>query len=271
MSRKFDEISYRITVGSIALLTVLLLAAPTVIVMITSFTGAASLKFPPDSYSTRWYVELLNSPQIIDAAYTSLKTAVIATLASVMLGTLASLALARSSSPVARLLDALFMSPMVLPALAFGLSLLMLFSLAGVRMSIWTLAIGHTIICIPFVIRMVTASLQEMNPALLESSASLGAGHVFTFFNVTLPIIARGVAAGAFVAFMSSFDNVPVSLFLADARNEVLPIHMWQIIEANLDVRAAAVSGVLVFLTLVLMVTMERVAGVSKQVSKTGK
>ena len=165
----------------------------------------------------------------------------------------------------------LFMSPMVLPSLALGLALLMMFSVSGVRLSLWTLSLGHTVICIPFVIRMVSASVQEMNPALLDSSASLGAGTVFTFFNVTLPLIKRGVLAGAFVAFMASFDNVPVSLFLADARNEVLPIHLWQIIEASLDVRAAAVSGALVLLTLVLMVVMERAAGISRQVSRTGK
>ncbi|MFT3822110.1 MAG: ABC transporter permease [Rubrivivax sp.] len=263
--------SFRWVIGAITLFTVVLLIAPTAIVLITSFTDGFSLKFPPEKYSGRWYLELLKSDQIIDTALTSLKTAVVATALSVVLGTLAALAIARSTGPLARTLDALFMSPMVLPSLALGLALLMMFSVSGVRLSLWTLSLGHTIICIPFVIRMVSASVQEMNPALLDSSASLGAGAIFTFFNVTLPLIKRGVLAGAFVAFMASFDNVPVSLFLADARNEVLPIHLWQIIEASLDVRAAAVSGALVLLTLILMVVMERIAGISKQVSRTGK
>jgi putative spermidine/putrescine transport system permease protein len=82
---------------------------------------------------------------------------------------------------------------------------------------------------------------------------------------VTLPLIGKGIAAGAFLAFMASFDNVPVSLFLADARTEVLPIHLWQQIESNLDVRTAAVSGVIVVLTLALMIIAERMAGLTRQ------
>ena len=83
---------------------------------------------------------------------------------------------------------------------------------------------------------------------------------------MTLPLIAPGIAAGAFIAFMYSFDNVAVSLFLSDARSEVLPIRMWHIIESNLDVRAAAVSGVLIGATLLLMLVMERLVGVSRHV-----
>ena len=81
---------------------------------------------------------------------------------------------------------------------------------------------------------------------------------------MTLPLIGRGVGAGAFLAFMASFDNVPVSLFLADERTEVLPIHLWQQIETNLDVRTAAASGLIVVLTLVLMFLAERLAGISR-------
>jgi putative spermidine/putrescine transport system permease protein len=86
-----------------------------------------------------------------------------------------------------------------------------------------------------------------------------------TFRRITLPLIAPGLGAGAFLAFMASFDNVPVSLFLADERTEVLPIHLWQQIETNLDVRTAAVSGLIVIFTLVLMLAAERFAGLTRQ------
>ena len=89
-----------------------------------------------------------------------------------------------------------------------------------------------------------------------------------TFRRVILPLISRGVGAGAFLAFMASFDNVPVSLFLADERTEVLPIHLWQQIDTNLDVRTAAVSGVIVIVTIFLMLVAERFAGLSRQLSK---
>jgi putative spermidine/putrescine transport system permease protein len=116
--------------------------------------------------------------------------------------------------------------------------------------------------CVPFVLRTTLAALTQLDHSLLDASASLGADQRMTFRRVTLPLIGRGVGAGSFLAFMASFDNVPVSLFLADERTEVLPIHLWQ---PNLDVRTAAVSGVIVILTLVLMLLAERFAGLTSQ------
>jgi len=176
----------------------------------------------------------------------------------------AALALARRTGAWARFLDSLFMSPLMLPTLALGLALLVLFNLAGTGLSTATLVIGHIAITTPYVLRTTIASLTQMDPQLLESARSLGARPLFIFRTVTLPMIAPGIAAGAFIAFMSSFDNVAISLFLSDARSEVLPIRLWHIIEANLDVRAAAASGVLIALTILLGIVMEKVAGISR-------
>jgi putative spermidine/putrescine transport system permease protein len=115
------------------------------------------------------------------------------------------------------------------------------------------------------VLRTTLASLSQLDPALLEASQSLGGGAWMTFRRVILPLISSGVGAGAFLAFMASFDNVPVSLFLADERTEVLPIHLWQQIETNLDVRTAAASGVIVIATLILMLAVEKFAGLTQQ------
>jgi putative spermidine/putrescine transport system permease protein len=264
-SLDFDALSFEVVMRGIATLAVLLLLVPTVIVLLTSFTRSPSLRFPPDGFSLRWYIALADADQMQHAAWNSLIVALIATIASVALGTPAALALARSRSRWARALDSLFMSPLLLPALAFGFAALMAFSLAGIRLSALTLAAGHTVVCAPFVLRTTIAALAQLDPALLDSSASLGAGRIYTFRRVTLPLIGRGIAAGAFLAFMASFDNVPVSLFLSDARTEVLPIHLWQIIDTSLDVRAAAASGALIVFTLAVMMIAERVAGLTKQ------
>jgi 5-hydroxyisourate hydrolase-like protein (transthyretin family) len=156
-------------------------------------------------------------------------------------------------------------SPLLLPALAFGFAALIYVNLLGFRPSMSFLVIGHVVVCVPFVLRTAVAALAQLDPALLDASRSLGANGWFTFRRVTLPLIGRGVGAGAFLAFMASFDNVPVSLFLADERTEVLPIHLWQQIETNLDVRTAAASGLIVVPTLLLMFVAERLAGISKQ------
>ncbi len=251
--------------GLLALAAGLLLIAPTAVVLITSFTSGFSLKFPPPGYSARWYLALWNdSPEIVGAFVLSLQVAALASGVSIVLAVAAALALARRPEAWARAVEAFFLSPLMLPTLAIGLALLMLFNLAGSGLSFWTLVAGHVAITAPYVFRTTTASLVQLDGALFECARSLGASPFFLFRTVTLPLIFRGVAAGAFIGFMYSFDNVAVSLFLSDARSEVLPIRMWHLIESSLDVRAAAVSGVLIAATLLLMVVMERVAGISR-------
>jgi putative spermidine/putrescine transport system permease protein len=241
------------------------LVGPTVIMLLTSFTASQSLKFPPDGLSLRWYAALLDADQMQAAAWNSLVVAFWTTVLSVVLGTAAALGIARSRSPLARACDVLFMSPLLLPALAFGFAALIFIHRLGFSPSIPFLVLGHTVVCVPFVLRTTIAALSQLDPALLDASQSLGAGGWRTFRRVTLPLIAPGLGAGAFLAFMASFDNVPVSLFLADERSEMLPIHLWQQIETNLDVRTAAVSGLIVMFTLILMLLAERLAGLTRQ------
>lgn len=267
MARRSDvsSVAFSGTMFALAALTLVLLIAPTLVVVTVSFTDGFSLKFPPPSYSLRWYRELLDASQLHFAASNSIQVALATTLLSVLLGVAGALAISRSASATARVLDSLFMSPLVLPALAFGFAALMTFSAVGWTVSTTTLVIGHTVVCVPYVIRTTTAALAQMDPALLESSTSLGATRLYTFRRVTWPLIRPGVLAGGFIAFMSSFDNVPVSLFLRDARTDMLPIRMWQDLEGRLDVTIAALSGVIIVITLVMMLVMERATGLSRR------
>ena len=257
--------SLRWLFGALAAVAMIFLVAPTVIVLITSLTATESLKFPPPGLSLRWYWALLEADQMQRAAWNSLVVAVWTTAISVVLGTAASIAIARSRVGWVRACDTLFMSPLLLPALAFGFAALIFINKLGMTPSIPFLVLGHVIVCVPFVLRTTIAALSQLDPALLDASYSLGGGSWMTFRRVTLPLIAPGVASGAFLCFMASFDNVPVSLFLADERTEVLPIHLWQQIETNLDVRTAAASGLIVIFTLALMLLTERLAGLTKQ------
>jgi putative spermidine/putrescine transport system permease protein len=259
--------SFNAVIGMLSAIAILLLIAPTLIVLIVSFTSGQSLRFPPPGWSLRWYEALFNdSPDLWRAATLSLQVAGIATAISTVLAVTAALAIAREPRLWARFLDSVFMSPLMLPTLALGLGLLVWFNVFGTGVSMVTLVIGHTAITTPYILRTTCASLSQLDPVLLESARSLGAGPWFAFRTVTLPLILPGIAAGAFIAFMMSFDNVAISLFLSDARSEVLPIRLWNIIESNLDVRAAAVSGVLIAVTTVLVIMMERFVGVSRHV-----
>lgn len=262
--------SYGLTIGLLAGLALLILVGPVLIVLVTSFTTSAALRFPPPDFSTRWYEALFDvarSAHIHRAAGNSLWVAGMATLVASLLAVAAALSVARVNRPAARALEASFLSPLVLPTLAYGLATLMFFSMLGLRPSLNHLIAGHMIVIAPFVFRTTLASLTQFDPALLESSASLGAGRLYTFRRVTLPIIAPGIAAGAFLAFIASMDNVPVSLFLSTARTDMLPIRMWGMMESTLDVRVAAVSGVLIAATLVLMIVMDRLTGLTKRMS----
>jgi putative spermidine/putrescine transport system permease protein len=261
----WESLSLRLTFAVITGVAIVFLIGPSLIVVLTSLTASESLRFPPAGLSLRWYAALLDADQMQQAAWTSLIVAFWATIICALLGTAAALALSRSKPAWARSFDLLFMSPLLLPALAFGFAALVFIYRLGLRPSIPLLILGHVIVCVPFVLRTTLAALTQLDHALLDASASLGADHFMTFRRVTLPLIGRGVGAGSFLAFMASFDNVPVSLFLADERTEVLPIHLWQQIETNLDVRTAAVSGVILALTLVLMVLAERFAGLTSQ------
>jgi putative spermidine/putrescine transport system permease protein len=251
--------------GAMTVVAMLFLIAPTIIVLITSLTASESLRFPPPSLSLRWYYALADADQMQRAAWNSLIIALWTTIISVVFGAAASIVIARSRSPWVKACDLLFMSPLLLPALAFGFAALVYINKLGFSPNIPLLVLGHVIVCVPFVLRTTIAALSQLDPALLDASHSLGGGRWMTFRRVTLPLIAPGLGSGAFLAFMASFDNIPVSLFLADERNEVLPIHLWQQIDTNLDVRTAAASGLIVIFTLALMLIAERLAGFTRQ------
>lgn len=261
----WESRSVKIVFGVLTAIAAVFLIAPTIIVILTSFTASQSLTFPPSGLSLQWYKALLDADQMQRAAWTSLVVALWTTVISVLLGVAAAVALSRGRSRWMKVADTLFMSPLVLPALAFGFAALIFINKLGLRPTIPTLVLGHVIVCVPFVLRTTVASLQQLDPALIEASYSLGASWWRTFRRVTLPLASKGIAAGAFLAFMASFDNVPVSLFLADERTEVLPIHLWQQIESNLDVRTAAASALIIVLTLALMALTERFAGLTRQ------
>ena len=156
------QASFTFVMGLLTALGILLLILPTFVVIVVSFTSSFSLRFPPPGYSLKWYAALGDAWQLQFAAWNSFQVALWTTLISVILGVLASLAIARSPSWKARVLDSLFMSPLVLPALAFGLSALMLFSLAGLPISMTTLVIGHTVVCVPYVVRTTVAALAQL-------------------------------------------------------------------------------------------------------------
>src|SRR3954466_12561780 len=176
-----EALSLRIVFGVLAAIAMVFLVGPTIVVILTSFTASESLRFPPSGLSLRWYWALLDADQMQRAAWASLIVAFWTTTISVVLGTAASLAIARSESKWIRAADLLFMSPLLLPALAFGFAALVYVHKLGFSPNIPFLVVGHVIVCVPFVLRTTVAALTQLDAALLDASSSLGAGGWMTF------------------------------------------------------------------------------------------
>ena len=248
-----------------------ILIGPVLVVLMTSFSTSAALKFPPPGYTLHWYADLLNpvrSHVIHEAALNSLIVASLASILATVLATAAALGIARNPAAWARWADGGFMLPLVLPGIAFGLAALMFASWLGLTPSLPLLVVAHGIIITPYVLRSAIAAATGLEPAWLDASAVLGASRWMTFRRVMLPALRSGILAGAFLAFMSSLDNVPASLFLGSARTDMLPIRMWGMMENSLDVRVAAISGLLIILSFIVLLLMDRVSGLTRRLSQ---
>jgi putative spermidine/putrescine transport system permease protein len=224
--RTWEAVSFEAVMTVVALIALAVIIAPSLVVLIVSFTSGYSLKFPPPGYSARWYVELWNAWQLHFAARNSFIVAMWSTACQ------SCWRCRRAACPLAYAYNARTGSTDHVAARAsapgFGLSALMLFSLVGLPVSSLTLVIGHTVVC---VLCGATRWRLLSEPTLLESSAVLGASRTYTFRRIVLPLIRPGVIVGAFIAFMSSFD-VPSPVF-ARRGHRMLPIRMWQDLEGK--------------------------------------
>ena len=242
----------------------LYLLLPTLVIVAASFTATDFIAFPPQGLSFRWFVRLWELPEVRATAGRSLVVAVLATAISVVLGVAAAFPLVRSRFPGREALNAFLMSPLVLPSLVYGLAALMFISALGVPLSIPVLVLSHVAIVVPYVIRTTAASLTLLDPQLEEAARSLGANTWKTFLRIMLPNLLPGIGTGAAFAFISSFDNLTVSLFLAGPRVETLPIRLFTMINFDLDPAAAAISTVLVGLAFAVVLLAHWALGLSR-------
>lgn len=259
---------YKLFVFGFGVLCVIYLVAPIVIALMMSFTSGQTLKYPPQGFSLRWYEALLDpvrSATEHTAAWNSLKIAGLAVLGSLLFAVPATIGMARMRRSVVGVIEPLLLAPLVLPSLVYGLAALIVANFVGFQPSLWLTVVGHVVVFGPLMYRAASVVAQGINPSLAEASTVMGAAWFTTLRRVKLPLLMPGILAGAFLVFIQSLDNVSVSLFLADAGTTVLPLRMFALIEESLDVRVAAISGILIGLTLVVMLVARRVLAPAKQ------
>lgn len=251
----------------VALVFVFLLL-PIVMVVLTSFSDGAVLKFPPTDLTLRWYRAI--NPEFIAALKVSLIVSTGTTLIATVAGTMASLALVRGRFPGRTALSAFCLSPLMVPTLVIGVAS---FQFANQLWDITHLSLLGTIpglilaqsaFTIPFVIRAAIAGQAHFDAAVEEAALNLGATPWQTFWRVTSPILLPGVVSGAVFAFVMSFDDVPVALFMGGGDVMTFPVKIYTSIEFSFDADLMAISTLVIGASLVVMLILDRLIGVDK-------
>ncbi len=224
------------------------LVIPIIVVMIISFSKASYLTFPPPDWSMRWYEKFFSDSNWMSAFWNSLAIACLSAVIAVSLGATAAMGIVRSDIRYKSALMLLLVSPMIVPPVVLGLSLYSLFLNVGLTGTYLGLAAAHAIGGIPIVVVIVAASLQAVDRRLEQGAAVHGASPLTVFRTVTLPAIAPGLGAAIFFAFLHSFDELVLSLFLASPRMKTLPLMLWADVNYQLNPVLAVVSTLEVLL-----------------------
>jgi putative spermidine/putrescine transport system permease protein len=252
-------------------LAVAFLLFPVLLTAVVSFGGSPFIEFPPKSWSLEWYANIGAIHRVGAATAISLGIALGAALLATMLATGIALVLVRGAIPGKAALTAFITSPVAVPIVAIGIALIQFFIWAGIAFTWYSLLIGHLVLVIAYPVRTLVASLTLGNPSLEEAAASLGAPPWKVFLTVTLPQLKPGLISGFLFAFLISFDNYPISIFLVRGALTTLPIEVFNYISQNLDPTPAAFSTLYVLgLSVVILWAESRYRIVSLAVSSGG-
>ena len=222
------------------------LVMPIAAILPLAFTSSIFLTYPIADYSVRWFTELATADSWRLSIMNSLIIGLGATLLSTFLGTLAALGMRSETLPMANLLRTVFLLPMVVPAVVLGVGMQMLFVTLGLASTYLGVIVAHTVLCIPFVIVSVSASLQGINRAVEKAASSLGAPPVTVFRRVTFPLALPGIISGAVFAFATSLDEVVLTLFVAGPNQRTLARQMFSSIRENISPTVVAAALLLI-------------------------
>ncbi|WP_246791810.1 ABC transporter permease [Burkholderia perseverans] len=245
-------------------LVILFMLAPLVIVILVAFTPDETLTLPTRGLSLRWFRAILDYPDFIGAFGNSVRLAFASATLSLALALPAGLAIGRARFPGRAFLNALLLSPLVVPGLVLGIALLRLFALIGVTGSFGWLVLAHTIIVTPFVIRLVLAAVAGLDRSAEHAAASLGANAWTTFRRITLPMIVPGITGGWLLAFINSFDELTMSIFITSPQTVTLPVRMYMYATESIDPMMASVSTLVIAITAAAMLILDRVYGLNR-------
>lgn len=253
--------------GQFILFAVLIfLIGPFILICFAGLSGGETLSFPPDGLSLRWVARVFEIESFRNTFQISILLGVGATLLALLIGVPAAYGLERYNPPGANIIRNVLSAPIIVPGIIVGLSLLRHLVIPMGIGILPALFIGHTALLIPYAVRIVSGSLVNLRVDFEEAAVLLGASRVQAFFKVVLPNIRNGIMAAFIIGFITSFNQVPVSLFLSGPGVSTLPIDMMAYMEFNYDPSIAALSGLLAFMSLVIVLLAEKILGLSRYV-----
>ena len=237
--------------------TLLFIILPVFIIIPLSFAAQKYLEFPPKGLSLQWYVNFFTNYNWTMATWTSFKIAFCVTVLATVLGTLASFCFVRGNFRGKGVLYGLMLSPMIIPVIILAIALYFFFAKLKLIGSLMGMIFAHTVLAVPFVIVIVTATLQGFDVNLEKAAMNLGANRIKTFFRVTFPLVRTGILSGALFAFLTSFDEVIIAIFISGTTANTLPKKMWESMTMETDPTITAVATMLIVLTVSFLVCVE--------------
>ncbi len=261
--------------GPVALLFhaffVVFIVAPIVIVCAVAFTPLGYLSLPIHGVSLRWFRAIGSNPEFVEAFWASLWLGLLSATLAVMFAVPCALAVARYRFPGRAGLLGLLQSPLMIPPAVLGIAFLRFFTEIGLSGTFLGLVLSHVVIILPFALRLVVAASSGMDPAIEHAAVSLGASWWQTLRRITLPLVLPGIASGWVLAFITSFDEVTMTVFIASPRTTTLPVRLFLYIQDNIDPLVAAVSAALIGLTFVAMLLLDRLYGLERLLVGPGR
>ena len=245
-------------------LFVVFVLAPILIVCAVAFTPEGFLSLPTKGLSLRWFRAIMDYPEFVSAFRDSVWLAILSSTIAIGLAVPAALAIVRYRFPGRDAITALFMSPLMVPHVVLGIAFLRFFSEIGLSGSFVGLVLAHVIVIMPFALRLVLASSYGIDPRIEDAAVSLGAGPATVFKRVTVFLILPGVVSGWMLSFISSFDEVTMTVFIASPQTTTLPVRLLNHIQDNIDPLVASVSAALIAITSIFLIILDRVYGLDR-------
>ena len=236
------------------------LLAPLVVVIAVALGPSPNFEFPPSGLTLHWFEAFFASEPFVTSLFrVSLVVGLLAAAIATLIGTAAAVAIVRFRFFGREALETVFLTPLLVPQILLGAALYLFYARIAVTASIWTLLAGHLVICTPYVIRSVTAGLVGMDRRLEEAAMSLGATRLQAFFKVTLPLLRSSLLSGAIFAFIISFSDINLALFLSGPHSTSLPVHLFSQIQWQGDPTIAAASALQIAIIGTLILVVQRI------------